>query len=171
MPRELLILRHAKSDWSTSAIADFDRPLAPRGRSDAPAMGAWMKREGLLPAHVVSSPAERARETALAVSKELGIKKKNISWDTEIYAADVPGLLRALARCPGEISPVLLIGHNPGLEDLVLYLAAEAVVIPDDGKLLPTAALARLEMPENWGKLDRGDAQLLSITRPRDIKA
>jgi len=170
MPRELLILRHAKSDWSTGASSDFERPLADRGRNDAPLMGAWMHKMGLIPRHVVSSPAERARETSVLVCKALDIRKKDISWDTRIYAADVSELLGALADCPGDASSVLIVGHNPGLEDLVVHLVADDLEIPDDGKLLPTAALARLEMPDDWSRLGRGVARLSSITRPRDLK-
>lgn len=170
MSRELLILRHAKSDWSTDASSDFERPLAERGRNDAPRMGAWMRKKGLVPRHVVSSPAERARETAVLVCNALDIKKKDIRWDTRIYAAEVSELIAALADCPGDASSVLLVGHNPGLEDLVEHLVADDLDIPEDGKLLPTATLARLEMPDDWSGLDRGVARLKSITRPRDLK-
>lgn len=169
MPRELLLLRHAKSDWDSGNTADVDRPLSKRGKSDAPKVGAWLYREGLVPDHVVSSPAQRARQTAIQVSKCLDYKKKRIVWDDEIYEAGVPELLGVLARCPDTAATVLLIGHNPGLEELVRHLAGEDLAIPDDGKLLPTATIARLEMPNDWSQLGPGSAQLLSITRPRGL--
>jgi phosphohistidine phosphatase len=170
MPRELLILRHAKSDWDSAASSDFARPLTKRGKSDAPKVGAWLYREGLVPDLVVSSPAERARQTASKVCKCLDIKKRRIVWDADIYEAEVPTLLAVLARCPPEAETVLLIGHNPGLEQLLMYLVGEDLEIPDDGKLLPTATLARLEMPDDWADLPCGSAQLISITRPRSLK-
>jgi phosphohistidine phosphatase len=168
MPRDLLILRHAKSDWSTSATRDFERPLAKRGRNDAPRMGEWLAREGLVPGAIVSSPAERARETTLLVCKSVGFKLKKVFWEDAVYAANLSELLGVLAGCPADAASVMLVGHNPGLEDLVDFLA-DGVEEPADGKLLPTAALARLEMPEDWGHLKSGCARLLSITRPRDL--
>lgn len=170
MPRELLILRHAKSDWASGTSSDFERPLAKRGKSDAPKVGAWLYREGLVPDHVVSSPAERAKQTATKVCECLDIKKKQIVWEPAVYEADVPLLLAVLARCPREAMTVLLIGHNPGLEELVLHLTGEDLEIPEDGKVLPTATVARLEMPDDWSDLPRGSAQLISITRPRGLK-
>lgn len=169
MPRELLILRHAKSDWGSGAESDFERPLSRRGKQDAPKVGAWLYREGLVPDHVVSSPAERARQTTIKVCKSLDIGKKRIVWDPALYEASVPHLLDALARCPIHAATVLLVGHNPGLEELLRHLAGDDLDPPDDGKLLPTAALARLEMPNDWGRLDPGCAQLISITRPKGL--
>ena len=169
MPRELLILRHAKSDWDSGAARDFDRPLAKRGKKDAPRVGEWLYREGLVPDQVISSPAERARQTAVKVCKSMDFKKKKIRWDDEVYEAGVADLLGVLARCSREARTVLLVGHNPGLEDLVRYLAADEAEEPSDGKLLPTAALARLEMPDDWSALKVGCAQLVDVTRPRKL--
>jgi phosphohistidine phosphatase len=171
MTRELLILRHAKSDWTSGPAGDFDRPLAKRGKKDAPRVGEWLYREGLVPDMVISSSAERARQTAVKVCKSMDFKKKKIQWKDEVYGAGVADLLNVLARCSPEEGTVLLIGHNPGLEDLVCYLAADEVEEPPDGKLLPTAALARLEMPNDWTALEAGCAQLVSVTRPRKLVA
>jgi phosphohistidine phosphatase len=169
MPRELLILRHAKSDWDSKAPSDFDRPLTGRGKHDAPKVGTWLYREGLVPDHVVSSPAERARQTAVKVCKSLEIAKGQILWEPEIYEANLDDLLGVLGRCPAEAATVLIVGHNPGLETLVRHLCGEDLDPPADGKLLPTAALARLEMHERWDRLERGCAQLVSITRSRAL--
>ncbi|KAA6185418.1 histidine phosphatase family protein [Thiohalocapsa marina] len=169
MPRELLVLRHAKSDWDSGAATDFDRPLAKRGKRDAPRVGAWLYREGMVPDLILSSPAVRARETALKVCKALDLKKKRIVWERAIYEAEVPTLLEALARVPDAIATVLLVGHNPGLEGLVRYLCGDDVDEPEDGKLLPTAAVARLEMPDDWSQLESGCASLLALVRPRQL--
>lgn len=166
MPRELLLLRHAKSDWETSFLNDFERPLAKRGRRDAPKVGEWLLREGLVPDLVISSPAERARETALLVCSAMDYKKNKVVWDEDIYEAGMLSLLEVLGRCPQKARAVMLVGHNPGMEDLMRYLLGEGVDTPADGKLLPTATVARLEMPKDWGKLDAGCANLLEVRRP-----
>lgn len=170
MPRELLILRHAKSDWGSGAASDFERPLAKRGKKDAPRVGEWLYREGMIPHLVVSSPAQRARDTALKVCKCLDLPKKNIVWDADIYEADLRALLGVLARVPADVQAVLLVGHNPGLEELLRHLAGGDIDEPEDGKLLPTATLARLEMPDDWAELAPGGASLIALVRPRQIK-
>jgi phosphohistidine phosphatase len=169
MPRELLILRHAKSDWDGNAQSDFARPLAKRGKKDAPRVGAWMYREGLVPDLVVSSPAERARQTTQAVCKGLDYKRKAVVWDESIYEAGVSDLLGLLGRLPTSAKTVLLVGHNPGLEELLVYLAGDDLDGPDAEKLLPTAALARLEMPDDWSSLTQGCAQLVNITLAKTL--
>lgn len=169
MSRELLLLRHAKSDWNVGTSSDFERPLTKRGKKDASRAGKWLYREGLVPDLVISSPAERARQTAAKVCKSMDYKKNKIQWESEIYAGNVAELLRVLGRCPRNAHTVLLVGHNPGLEDLVLYLAGDDVEEPADGKLLPTATLARLETGDDWSTLDQGCAQLIAIARPRNL--
>lgn len=169
MPRELLILRHAKSDWGSAATTDFARPLTGRGKRDAPKIGAWLHQEGLQPDHVVSSPAQRARQTAIRVCKTVGFPKGLIDWEPEVYEATLDNLLAALGRCPPDATRVLLVGHNPGLETLLQFLAGGELDLPEDGKLLPAGALARLEMPEDWSPPSQGCAKLLSITRPRAL--
>ena len=172
MSRELLILRHAKSAWDTGAPTDFERPLAPRGRRDAPRVGEWLRRHGLRPDHVVSSPAERARQTVLAVCAALDFDAAVICWEPRIYHGSTSDLLQALRDSPEDAKRVLIAGHNPGLESLLLQLCARGSLrIPPNGKLMPTAAVARLEIPVPWGKLASGAARLLSLTRPRDLKA
>jgi phosphohistidine phosphatase len=170
MPRELLILRHAKSDWDSAAGSDFERPLAKRGKKDAPRVGEWLYREGVIPELVLSSPAQRARDTALKVCKCLDVSKKDIIWAGDIYEAELRTLLAVLARVPADAQVVLLVGHNPGLEELLRHLAGSDVDEPEDGKLLPTATLARLEMPDDWTQLASGSASLIGLVRPRQLK-
>lgn len=165
MKRELLILRHGKSDWDVE-VEDFQRPLKERGRRDARRMGAWLLRQDLVPDHVVTSPAERALTTARKVCKALGVGSGAVRRDSRVYAAGVDELLEALGDCPEATRRVLLVGHNPGLEELLRYLTGGAVPEPDDGKLLPTATLARLATSADWQGLDAGCARLVAITRP-----
>jgi phosphohistidine phosphatase len=169
MSRELLILRHAKSDWDDAAHDDLARPLSKRGKKDAPRVGAWMYREGLVPDLVVSSPAERARQTTLAVCKGLDYKRKSVVWDQTIYAASVEALVEVLRRYPSGPRTVLLVGHNPGLEGLLSYLAGDDLDDLARDTAMPTAALARLEMPDDWTELAPGCAQLVSITAPKSL--
>lgn len=170
MERELLILRHAKSAWDTHAPSDFERPLAARGAKAAPRVGRWLRDQGLVPDHVVSSPAERARQTVLAVCRELGIEARHVSWDERIYGGWARTLIEVLRESPADAERVLIAGHNPGLEDLVEALCANDLPIPSDGKLMPTAAVARLRIGVPWAELAAGTGELLSLTRARSLE-
>lgn len=170
MPRELLLLRHAKSAWGTDAPTDLERPLAKRGRRDAPRMGAWIREHDLVPDQVVSSPAKRAAETVDLVLAEIGLERESVVVADEVYDAAVSDLLDVLGGCPCERQRVLLVGHNPGLEDLVEHLAGR-VDAPRGAKVFPTAALAHLAMPDDWRHLRRGCAELLALIRPRTLRA
>ncbi|MFO1429059.1 MAG: histidine phosphatase family protein [Candidatus Competibacteraceae bacterium] len=165
MSRFLLLLRHAKSAWDTETATDFARPLNKRGERDAPRMGRWLRQQGLLPDYVVSSPAERAKQTALKVCHALALEDERLHWEPRIYEAPLGDLLQVLAACPETARTVLLVGHNPGLELLLRYLC-EAAPTPADGKLLPTATVAQLVMPDDWRQLTPHCARLLAITRP-----
>jgi len=169
MSHELLILRHAKSAWDTAAATDFDRPLARRGRKAAPRVGRFLLQQGLVPDFVVSSPAVRARQTVIAVCEQLDFEPSRISWDERIYGGWTDSLLAVLKHSPEHAHRVLIAGHNPGLESLLQYLCRDRVPIPANGKLLPTAAVAQLEIDSEWRDLDRGVASLLGITRSRSL--
>ncbi|MFZ0256943.1 MAG: histidine phosphatase family protein [Gammaproteobacteria bacterium] len=164
--RQLLVLRHAKSAWDTKVANDFDRPLSKRGKQDAPRVGGWLRQQGLVPDVVVSSPAKRARKTTTKVCRELGIPKQEIWWEPRIYAATTETLLQVLSECRADAEILLLVGHNPGLEDLLGYLCGSSLSLPADGKLLPTATLARLRVAVKWKHLPPNCATLISITRP-----
>lgn len=168
MTRELLLLRHGKSDWSTG-VDDFDRPLIDRGKRSAQRVGAWLAQQDMVPDVIVTSPAERALLTAQKACKAMGYGDQGIYMDKRIYAADLDALLEVLTDCPADAARIMLVGHNPGLEELLVWLASEAVSVPEDGKLLPTGTLARLQMPADWGALTAGCARLVSITRPATL--
>jgi phosphohistidine phosphatase len=166
--RELYILRHAKSDWGSDAKSDFDRPLAKRGKKDAPSMGKWLAKQNLKIDFIVSSPAERAKQTIYAVVKELGISKKEIHYNEKIYMASLETLLQVLEESPKKAKKVMLVGHNPGLDDLLQYLVKDPP-LTESGKLLTTACLAQITLPEDWTQLQRHCGKLVNLTRPRDI--
>jgi len=168
MSRELLIMRHAKSDWGDASLRDFDRPLNKRGLASAPKMGRWLHEQGLVPDAVISSPAERARQTASRTCAELGIAVAQIKWDKRIYDAVLSDLLDVLADSPAPATRVLLVGHNPGLEHLLMHLCSTLPRSPD-GKLLPTATIAHVRLPDDWTTLDPVCGELLMLQRPRDL--
>jgi phosphohistidine phosphatase len=168
MTHELLILRHGKSDWD-AGTDDYHRPLMDRGKRGAQRMGIWLLQRQLLPDLIVSSPAERALVTAQKLCKAAGMGDKGIQRDERVYGATAGDLLEVLAGTPESVQRLMLVGHNPGLEDLLILLAGAAVAIPDDGKLLPTATLARLTVTNAWKDLAPGCALLESITRPANL--
>ena len=168
MTRELLLLRHGKSDWNTG-VDDYHRPLKDRGKRAAQRVGAWLAQQEMVPDIMITSPAERALVTAQKACKAMGNSDEGIVQDERIYAAGLDELLAVLADCPHDVGRVMLTGHNPGLEELLVWLAGDGVSLPDDGKLLPTATLARLQMPADWRALVAGCARLLSITRPATL--
>lgn len=169
MPRYLLIMRHAKSAWDTSAASDFDRPLAERGQKDAPRMGHWLRKEKLVPDVMVSSPAERARQTVIALCQSMGLKTKKIGWDPRIYGAGTEDLLEVLAEIPKRSRMAMVVGHNPGLEFLLHYLVGGSESDLYDAGLIRTATVAQVKMPEDWDNLKPGCGTLVQVKNPRDI--
>ena len=166
--RELLILRHAKSAWDTDAPADFDRPLALRGLRASKRMGRYIADTGLVPDAVVCSTATRAVQTILGVAQAARFTLQSVRFESAIYEADLSTLLDVLGTCKPDAQRTMIVGHNPGLEYLLDHLAG-GVPIPGDGKLLPTAAFARLDLPGDWRRLARGQGKLLGLTRVRDL--
>ncbi len=168
MKRRLLVLRHAKSDRDEGAAGDFSRPLSRRGHKDAPRAGAWIKAQGLKPDLILSSPAMRARDTAIAVADALGMPRRDVVEDERLYLAPLDTLLEVLAAMPSKTATVLLDGHNPGLDTLVEYLAAEPPARTAAGKLMTTAAIAWLETDEPWRRLAPGSGCLVALVRPKE---
>jgi len=163
--RELLILRHGKSDWD-AGTDDFHRPLKKRGRRGAKKIGLFIKSEGFTPDAVWTSPARRALDTARLCMKAMD-SRLDLRIDRDFYHAEAEEMLSVLRTCPENTKRLLLVGHNPGLEDLVRLLSRESIPEPEDGKLLPTATLARLLLPGDWGELSPSTLELSSITRAR----
>lgn len=169
MTRRLILMRHGKSDWDAGTLSDFDRPLARRGEKEVPRMARWLRDQKLIPGHIVSSPALRARQTTLLVVKELDCKHEDIEWRRDIYEAGMPRLLEALADLKRTAPLTLMVGHNPGMEDLVRHLA-EGSTLPKEEKLLPTAAVICLELPDDWRGLRPSAARVVAHMRPRWLK-
>ena len=165
----LYLMRHAKSDWHSAAQADFDRPLNQRGANDAVRIGQWLAAQDLRPQLLLASPAQRARQTVLAVADKLDLKESDIVFDKDLYLADRATLLNILRMIPDTMGSVLLVAHNPGLDELVEWLASEPPPLSESGKLMTTAAIAMFELPGNWINLQRGAATLQHLLRPREL--
>ena len=173
--KTLTLLRHAKSGYDDPLLRDFDRPLNDRGRRAAmkggPLRGAAIRR-GDMPdfALVFASPAVRVRQTIEGL--EAGMNRPLAPvYEQRIYLSSSATLIELCAGFSDEFSDAMLVGHNPGLEDLLLEL------VPPGGKLraeaelkYPTATLARLDIAiDRWAQIDGGRAELTKFVRPRDL--
>jgi phosphohistidine phosphatase len=167
---QLLLMRHAKSSWDSNARTDFERPLAKRGRKAAPRIGKWLEARELVPDQIVSSPAERARQTSLAVADVLHLDTSLIRWEPDVYDASRSTLVALIRACSERLQRVMLVGHNPGFEEFLEWVCAKQTPAPQDGKLLPTAAVAVLAFDLRWREVARGSGSLIDLVRPRDLK-
>jgi phosphohistidine phosphatase len=166
--RRLILLRHAKSDWPD--VPDRDRPLAKRGRRDAPRTGRWLHEHGYQPDVVVVSDARRTRQTWDLVAPELS-GSPAVRFEPHAYAASALTLLNLVQELPSRYRTALLIAHNPGVSELASRLAAPAVTDngPRPAISLPTAAVAILEFSGDWPSLSPGQARLIALTTPAGL--
>lgn len=154
--RTLIVLRHAKSDWS-GGEADIDRTLNARGQSQAPDAGSWLAEHHPAIDLAIVSPATRARSTWALASAELS-ESPEARIDERAYAASVNDLLQIVREVPDEHRTVILVAHNPGLEDLVAVLTGETVT-------LSTSSVAVLGVPGGWAELGSSPADLVTFGR------
>lgn len=160
--KTLLLLRHAKSDWDDSSLRDFDRPLAARGERDAPRMGKALRKSGASPDFIVSSPAARAKATVEDVIKAARLSVKP-SFDEAVYGASSAELMKIVRRLPDKSTCTMLVGHNPGFEDLLSRLTGSH-------KHMPTAALACIEFDiDQWNDVDDGKGKLGWLLTPKQL--
>lgn len=165
----LYLMRHAKSDWHSSARSDFERPLNQRGVKAAARMGRWMQEQQFTPSIILSSLAQRAKQTTAAVTEAMGLDANQIRFSKDLYLADRATLLHILQSIPDHTESALLVAHNPGLDELVEWLAPEPPPLSDSGKLMTTAAIAVFEIPGSWARLKRGAAPLRQLLRPKEL--
>jgi phosphohistidine phosphatase len=171
--KQLYLLRHAKSSWDDPDIDDFDRPLNKRGRRAAKAMAIYFREAEIQPAAVLCSPAKRTRETLKCLQSGLG--EAPVQFDRRIYEASYQTLLQCLADLPPETESALLVGHNPGLERLALYLMSDRGHGAGASRMqdkYPTGSLAVLLAPAaDWASLKVGSCRLDDFIRPADLDA
>jgi phosphohistidine phosphatase len=164
----LHLLRHAKSSWGDSTLADLERPLAPRGRKAAKRIADWAASHDVRPQVVACSSAVRARETLQRVLPGLG--EPEIWTEVSLYAASAETLLARVQALPDEVEEAMLIGHNPGFQELVLLLAEQGELRDRAAAKLPTGALATLETDvPGWAEIKPGQMRLSSFVIPRDL--
>lgn len=159
--KTLFALRHAKSSWDDPDLADFDRPLSDRGRSTAPFMGEVMNRNGFSPDVILSSPAVRARDTAL-LAKDGGELTAEVRYEEGIYEASAKALRQIVAAIDDRNRSAMVVGHNPGMEGFVQYLTGRV-------ESMPTAALAIIDLDiAKWSDIDSASGILRKVIRPKD---
>lgn len=157
----LYILRHAKSSWDNPLLADFERPLNARGLDSAPLMGEIINKNNFQPDWILSSPAKRAKQTAILV-KNSGKIETEIQYDERIYEASPQTLLQIISEVKTDADSIMLVGHNPGLEGLIRVLTTE-------DQVMPTASLAVIDLEiENWSDISAGCGTLRVFIRPNE---
>lgn len=161
--KTLFIMRHAKSSWDDPALADFERPLNERGLKTAPFMGAVMAEYDLAPELIVSSPAMRARQTAELV-REPAAADAEIRFDERIYEASAQRLLEVVSEIEDRFDAAMIVGHNPGFENLVRVLTGKI-------EAMPTAALAVVDLEiDSWQEIAVETGNLRKLIRPKEEK-
>jgi len=166
----LTLLRHAKSGWDDPVTRDFDRPLNPRGRRAARTVGREMKAQGLAFDLVLASPARRVIETLEEVVAAFGPIQPE--YDERLYLASTATLVEIVHGTPDEVERLLLVGHNPGLEEIALRLSGsdEAGLRGKVEVKYPTATVAEIELPvESWAEVKEGMGRIERFIRPRDL--
>ncbi len=176
MSKTLLLMRHAKSSWNDPTLSDFDRRLNKRGKNAAPRVGIHIREMDVTPDHVLCSAAQRARETWVSVQEVLG-DEINVKLMKSLYLASPSQLLRAIHAVPSPVARLLVIAHNPGIQELAVRLEGD----PKDARTralsnqmrtkFPTAALAILTVDaDSWSDVAYGQAQLEDFVQPRELR-
>lgn len=168
VPRSIVLLRHAKADWPE--VADHDRPLADRGRKDAPSVGDWLSSHGLTPGLALCSTAARTRETWKLVVPQLPQRPRTV-YEERLYDASPGEIIAVINEAPDEVQDLLVVGHNPGIQG-----AAEVLTGDSEGEHLermnrigfPTAALAVLRFHGGWKSVEPGKGTLTEYWAPHE---
>ena len=168
----LTLLRHAKSRWDKSELADFDRPLAPRGIEAAPAMGRFMQSRAIVPKLVLCSPARRARQTLDLVLPFLS-PRPEVKVEADLYPAAPEDMLGVIHAIPDVYDHVMLVAHNPGLQTLAQDLTGPGTnaLVADLADKFPTAALAVLEFNGSWQQIGPAKGELRLFMAPKRLSA
>jgi phosphohistidine phosphatase len=171
--KQLVLLRHAKSSWDDPLLADFDRPLAKRGRRAGKRVAAWLERQSIRPDLVLCSPAARTRETLDLIADALGPATR-IVYEKSLYLAESDELIARLRTVEGPARCVMMVGHNPGMQELAVALLRPTAK-KGRAKLsekFPTAAVACFDVPiASWADLQAGAGTLTKFVRPADLDA
>ena len=161
--RTLYLLRHAKSSWKDATLPDFERPLKGRGRDAAEQMGRFLASKKVSVGALISSPSVRTRQTIDIVLShvELGVEPQ---FDQRIYEASLSPLVQVLSEIPDDTKAAMLVGHNPGMEEMVAFLTRES-------RHMPTCALAKISIAgSSWKEAQRGAGKLEWFVTPKDLE-
>lgn len=157
-------MRHAKSDWEDMNLSDFDRPLNQRGKKAAPMMGKELKDRKILPDIIFSSPAKRAKSTAIAVAKELNYTKE-IFYIDDFYFGNNNIIIQTIKNLNASVNSVMLVGHNPTWQNLITQFSKEVI-----HEQMTTGNVACLEADiEKWSDFKIGTCNYLWILRPKEL--
>ncbi len=167
----LVLMRHAKSDWFSGVGDDFSRPLSDRGIRDARQMGRWLVAGGYLPSAILSSPSRRTRQTLELLADGSGLDlDARTEWMDDLYHASA-GSLRTLLRRVARRPTLMLLGHNPGLEELLAFLVDDDRMLGGYGKRFPTAAVYVLDVVGELADVQAGCARIIAHQRPKMMSA
>lgn len=168
--RTLYLLRHAKSDWSDAMLADHDRPLAPRGMKAARRMGGFIAGLQPQPSVVLCSSAKRAQETWNEIAAALS-KPVELHVEEGLYGASAIDLRARIRRLPRELAAVMVVGHNPGMQELTVDISGDGdpVAMNQLTEKFPTCALAAVNLDVEWPDVVSGSGYLKSLVIPRDL--
>lgn len=162
--KNLYLLRHAKSDWSNPGENDFERTLNKRGKKDAPLIGAFIKKLEIPIELIISSPAIRAKSTALQIAEKSGLNKEEIHFFDELYNFNHQPYLSIIQSINDDLSNILLVAHNPALEQLSAYLSGTTY----DAYRIPTCGFLHFNIDvKNWKDLEFGCGNLRWMVIPR----
>ena len=158
-------MRHAKSSWEDNDKKDYDCPLNKRGKSDAPEMGRYLKEIGMLPDRIISSPAQRAKETVQLLAEAAGIANTKIQWNEDLYFNGANAYLESVRKVTDSYNTVLIAGHNPSVEQVIGFLGGG-----DAASKVTTANIACFELSvEHWSDVENSNCSFKWLMRPKDL--
>ncbi len=162
--RQLILIRHAKSSWKDPHLSDYDRPLNKRGKRDVSFMAKLLAQKNIAPDILISSPAQRTKQTALEFVLKLGYKEEGIVWDKNLYLASAFKILSIILNLDEKIKCAIIVGHNPGLTDIQNYLCKNEV---DN---IPTCGIVCMNTNKNWKNVGKKDFELNFFEFPKKYK-
>ncbi len=166
--KRLYLLRHAKSDWAGKSGSDHSRPISTRGRDDAKRLGKWMMENNLLPQQIISSDAFRTQQTVELLTGQWQ-QAVDIQFTDLLYLAGYKTMLELIHSTPVTVQSLMLVAHNPGMDDMVTFLSDNAPPVTDEGKLMATCNLAIFDVAASWSDIAKHSLNLRDIARPKSL--
>ncbi len=168
--KTIYLARHAKSSWDSGVATDFARPLSNRGIVDTTRIAEELERLKWSPEKIIASPAIRTKQTCQILCDKLSFPFDQIVWKQDIYAAYTVTLIQLLSVLPESVTSVMLIGHNPAMEDLLAHFCADAKAYSQkNGKLFTTGNVVKITTQSSWKNMAMCEANLEKILRPKEL--